>query len=417
MPKLNYLQNKEYKKKVDSWAMYDWANSAFYVVIVTAIFPVYFSKVAGAGLEGNLPTIYWGYATSISMLLCVCLLPILGAIADYSAFKKKFLAVCVSIGTIATALLFFVKSGNWLIGAVIFVIANLAVSCGDTFYNSLLPNVAPKEDMDRVSSKGFALGYLGGALLLFIDIMLIQLLADKELASRLSFLSVAIWWAVFSIPLFRNVDEEHLIEKKTSANLIGAGFKRLFNTVKDIKNHKNLLLFLIAFWFYNDGIGTLYRMAAIYGAEIGISTTALVGTLLMTNFIGMPFTIAYGWMASKIGTKKSIYVGLVIYTLISFYGPFIEHSWQFWLLGFFVGMVQGGTQALSRSLFASLIPKDKSAEFFGFYGVSAKFAGILGPLVFALISGFFGSSRASFISVAIFFIIGLLFLIPVKENK
>ena len=196
---------KGYTKQAKSWAMYDWANSAFYVVIITALYPVYFSKVAGVDLPGNQPTVYWGYATSISMLISVCIIPVLGAIADYSAAKKKFLFFCMLTGTFATAFLFFVKSGNWLYGAVIFIIANLAATCSDTFYNSLLPSVANHNDMDKVSSLGFALGYLGGALVLLIDILLLQLISDKILASRLSFLSVAIWWAVFSIPIFKTL--------------------------------------------------------------------------------------------------------------------------------------------------------------------------------------------------------------------
>ena len=409
------LNFHEYKKRANSWAMYDWANSAFYVVIVTAIYPVYFSKVAGAGLPKNLPTVYWGYATSISMLISVCLLPILGAIADYSALKKKFLFICMSVGTIATALLFFVESGNWLYGAAVFIIANLAAASSDTFYNSLLPSVARKKDMDRVSSLGFALGYLGGALLLLIDLVILQLISDKNLAARLSFLSVAVWWAVFSIPIFKNVIEkgEDITDR---GNPVVVGFKRIVNTVRDVGKYKNLLLFLIAFWLYNDGIGTLYRMAAIYGAELGIGTTTLVGTLLMTNFIGMPFTIGYGWLASKIGTKLSLCLGLILYAGISFYGPLISCALEFWILGFLVGMVQGGTQALSRSIYASLIPQDRAAEFFGFYGVSSKFSGIFGPLLFAVISEAFGSSRMSFIPVASFFILGLILLIFVKEK-
>lgn len=397
--------------------MYDWANSAFATTIVAAVLPVYYSQVAGSTLSGNTATAYWGYTQTIALLISAFLAPILGAIADYSGLKKRFLSIFVAFGVFFTALLYFVSTGDWLIASLFFIISNVGFAGSDLFYNSLLPHIAKPDEIDQVSTRGYAFGYLGGGLLLAINVAMIQLMADSQLAVRLSFISVAVWWAIFTIPLLRNVPEPPSPNQEAGVNPFTAGFQQLRKTFKDMRRYRQLLMFLFAFWIYNDGIGTIIKMATIYGAEIGLDQTTLIGTLLMTQFVGIPFAFAFGWLAKRLGTKNSIFLGLAVYTMISIGGYFLETSLHFVLLGFAVGTVQGGTQALSRSLFGSMSPKAKSAEFFGFYGMSSKFAGIVGPLVFALVTQFTGSSRLSIVAVVIFFIIGALILKNVDEQE
>ncbi|MFC1975101.1 MFS transporter [Chloroflexota bacterium] len=408
---------KAYRKVVNSWAMYDWANSAFVTTIMAAVLPVYYNNVAGETLPGNTATAYWGYTTSIALFIMALLAPILGAIADFSGVKKRLLVAFAAIGVLFSALLYFVTTGDWLMASLFFIVGNIAFAAADLFYNSLLPHVARSEDIDQVSTRGYAFGYLGGGLLLAINVVMIQLMADKALAARLSFVSVSIWWAVFTIPLIRNVKEPPASGSEEHINLVVAGFQRLSRTFREIRHYRQLFLFLIAFWIYNDGIGTIIKMAAIYGAEIGIDDTALIGALLMTQFVGIPFAFGFGWLAKRLGAKRSIYLGLAVYTLISIGGYFLATAWHFWVLAFFVGTVQGGSQALSRSLFGAMSPRAKTAEFFGFYGMSSKFAGIVGPLLFAAIGQMTGSSRLSIVALVIFFIVGGFLLSRVDEKE
>lgn len=409
---------KSYRKIIHAWVMYDWANSAFATTIIAAVLPVYYSQVAGATLPGNLATVYWGYTVSLALLIVAVLAPILGAIADFSGAKKRFLLVFAAMGIFFTALLYFVTTGDWLLASVLFILSDIGFSGSDMFYNSLLPHIARPDDIDRVSTRGYAFGYLGGGLLLGINILMIQLMADDVLAARLSFISVAIWWAVFTLPLLRHVPEPGPAGHETrSVNLIAAGFRRLSRTFHDIRRYRQLLLFLVAFWIYNDGIGTIIKLAAIYGAELGIGNTHLIGALLVSQFVGIPCAFGFGWLAGRLGTKRSIYLGLAIYALVSIAGYFVATALHFWILAIVVGMVQGGTQALSRSLFGAMSPRAKTAEFFGFYGMSSKFAGIVGPLIFALVGQLTGSSRLSIFSLLPFFIVGGLLLSRVDEQE
>ena len=404
------------RKKILSWAMYDWANSAFATTVMAAILPIYYSKVAASTLSPNKATIYWSYTVTIALIITAFLAPAMGAISDYSNRKKFFIKIFAFIGVVFTSFLYFVGTGDWLIASLFFIIANVGFALSEMFYNSLLKFVCKPEDVDSVSTFGYALGYLGGGILLIINVLMFKLIADSSLAARLSFLSVSVWWAVFTIPLLLNVNEPVTNSKIDQTNYIKAGFSRLIVTFRNIRNYRNLFLFLIAFWIYNDGIGTIIKLAVIYGTELGIGSMALIGALIVTQFIGIPCTLLFSKLPNLIGTKNSIRFGLVIYTLISFAAYFINSATHFWILAIAVGTVQGGTQALSRSFFCSLIPENKSAEFFGFYSMSSKFAGIAGPLIFAIVSQATGSSRLSALSLTIFFIIGILMLGFVKEN-
>ncbi|NIP38956.1 MAG: MFS transporter [Candidatus Dadabacteria bacterium] len=409
---------KEYRKKIISWCMYDWANSAFATTVMAAVLPVYYSKVAGAGLQGNTATVYWGYTTAIALLITAFIAPIMGAIADFSKIKKRMLMIFASLGILFTSLLYLVNTGDWFIASLFFIFGNVGFATSEVFYNSLLPEVAKPEDIDRVSTRGYALGYLGGGILLAINVAMLKFIDDKKFASRLCFITVGIWWTVFTIPLITNIKEtsrKNTIGSKFNSFYVG--FRRVGKTFRELKNYRELLLFLAAFWIYNDGIGTIIKMATIYGAEIGIGTNDLIGALLLTQFVGIPFAILFGRLAGVIGAKRSIYLGLFVYTLISIGAYFMTKGIHFWILAFSVALVQGGTQALSRSLFASMVPSKKAAEFFGFYGMSSKFAGIFGPLIFAVVGQITGTSRLSIVSLVAFFIIGAFVLSRVDVNK
>jgi UMF1 family MFS transporter len=412
---------KEHRRAITAWTFYDWANSAFATTIMAAVLPVYFASVAGANLEGNLATVYWAYTTSISLLVAAVISPILGAMADFRGSKKRYLTAFVLIGVAGTALLYFVRTGDWLLACLFFIFGELGFAGANVFYDSLLPHVAKPGEIDQVSTRGYAMGYLGGGLLLAINLAMIML-APEELTgfmTRLSFLTVAVWWLVFTIPLWRFVKEppRRVFAGEEGFNPVQASFRRLGATFREITRYRQLFLFLVAFWLYNDGIGTIIKMATIYGDEIGIGRTTLIGTLLMVQFVGIPFAFLFGWMAKRLGTKQSIYLSLLVYSGIAIGGYFMTQAWHFWALGFAVATVQGGSQALSRSLFGRMVPRSKSAEFFGFFSVSEKFAGIIGPLVFGVVGQIMGHSRLSIVSLVVFFIVGALLLTRVDEQE
>jgi MFS transporter, UMF1 family len=410
-----------------AWAMYDWANSAVQTTIIAAIFPIYFQKVAAAGMPGPVATSRFAWATTIAILIVAVVAPLLGAVADYAAVKKRLLAVFLAIGACATAAMFFITRGEWLFALILFVVSNVGVAGSIVFYESLLPHLVEGDDLDRVSTAGYALGYLGGGVLLAINILMMSkpewfLLPNREVAVRASLASVAVWWVVFSIPLFRQVPEPaRRLERDERAgdNAVGAAFRRLLETFRELRRYRQAFLLLLAFLIYNDGIQTIIRMATTYGTEIGIDENAMIGALLITQFIGVPFGFLFGYFAEKIGPKRAVFIGLMVYAVITVMGYFMRTATQFFLLAILVGMVQGGTQALSRSLFASMIPKHKSSEFFAFYGVFERYAGVLGPAVFAWVVGHSGTSRNAILSVLAFFVIGgaLLTLVDVAEGR
>lgn len=355
------------------------------------------------------------------MLLVAVIGPILGAIADYTGSKKRFMGGFAFIAIVFTGMLFFVRQGDWVQAVVFFALASVGNSSANIFYDSLLPHVARPDEIDQVSSKGFALGYLGGGILLLINLIWYMRpgwfgFPDGNTAVRFAFLSVAVWWAVFSIPIFRHVPEPPAAAGE-HPNPVRAAFGRLAQTFREIRRYKELVKFLVAFWLYGDGIGTIMKMATVYGAEIGIGTTDLVGALLLTQIVGVPFSFFFGWLAKRIGTKRAIYLGLGVYTLICVGGYFMTQAWHFWVLAGMVGLVQGGSQALSRSLFGSMTPKARTAEFYGFYDISSKFAGIAGPFIFGLAGALAGTSRWAIFSLIVFFVAGALMLSRVKEKE
>ncbi len=418
-----------HRRELRAWAMYDWANSAMVTTIITAMFPIYYANVACKGVfSADEARRRYATATVIGMVIIALLSPVLGTIADLKGDKKKMLGGFLALGVGAVGCMYFIFEGDWILASTLFILANIGANGSFVFYDALLPHVAREDEMDRVSTAGYALGYIGGGTLLALNLAwfmkpawfgfpsgenLTQ--AQATLPFRLAFLSVAVWWLVFSIPLFRRVTEPASVGGVRATGVpIRAAFARLWATGRGLRGHRPAFLMLIAFLIYNDGIGTIIRMATSYGTEIGIDQTMMIAAVMIVQFVGIPCAFLFGMLADRIGAKRSIGVGLVVYMGICVLGYFMTNATHFMVLAVLVGAVQGGTQALSRSLFASLIPKDKSGEFFGFFGVAEKFAGILGPAVFTV-----GSSRRAILAIIGFFVVGglLLFFVDVAAGQ
>jgi MFS transporter, UMF1 family len=423
----------DHQKRINAWCMYDWANSAFATTVMAAVLPVFFRRVSTAFLppgQNQFATSIWGYTSALSMLLVAFLSLVLGPVADYGSAKKRFLAVFAGIGVFFTSLLALTGAGDWLWTAAFFILAEIGFAVGEVFYDAMLPAIAGPGEIDAVSARGYAMGYVGGGLLLALNIVMIWLLPKTSilpgaepvplLGMQLSFLSVGVWWGAFSIPIFRRVPEIGGENRRLlGENFAAIAFRRLRVTFSQVRRHRQLFLFILAFWFYNDGIGTIIKMATAYGDEIGIGLMDLVGALMLTQIVGVPFSIGFGKLAGRIGAKRCILIGIGAYGLISIGGFFMTRAVHFWILAGMVGLVQGGTQALSRSLFGAMVPRSKSAEFFGFYNISGKFAGILGPAVFGLVGQLAKTSRLGILSLVFFFVIGgiLLSRVDVEEGK
>jgi UMF1 family MFS transporter len=415
------------RQDVRAWAMYDWANSAFQTTIIAAIFPIYFHDVIAGGLPEAEATSRFAWATTIAIVIVALVAPLLGAIADYAAMKKKMLAAFLGLGVTSTLAMYSLTRGDWMLALVLFVAGNVGVAGSVVFYESLLPHLVGERDLDRVSSAGYALGYLGGGVLLAINLLMIQRpglfgIPDAGMAVRLSLATVGIWWLVFSIPLFLRVPEPLATrepDEQPGASMFRTGLQRLFETFRELRRYKQAFLLLTAFLIYNDGIQTIIRMATTYGSEINIDQTAMITALLLTQFIGVPFAFLFGQIAGRVGAKPAVFGGLAVYAVITVLGYFMQNATHFFMLAILVGTVQGGTQALSRSLFASMIPRHKSSEFFAFFGVFERYAGVLGPLMFASMVQATGSSRNAILAVLAFFIVGgaILAFVDVESGR
>ncbi len=411
-----------------AWAMYEWAITGMWAVVVATIFPIYFQTVLAGDLPDHIATRNFAWATTLGIALVAVIAPFMGAITDRLPIKKLLLAVFTAIGVSASVSLYFVSQGNWFLALAVFVLINVGANGSTVFYDALLPHIANSKEIDRVSTGGFAMGYLGAGLLLAFCLLMIQqpgwfgLDGDPTLPVRLSFVGVGIWWSLFAIPIFRRVPEP-LPKLDPNELLVGGvirqALNRLTRTIRELRSYRNAFLLLLAYFVYGDGLGTIIRMAAIYGAELGIDRGALIGAVVMVQFVGVPFTFLFGDLAGRLGTKRAIYLGLFIYTIVSVLGYYMTTAVHFFILAFLVGMVQGGVQALSRSLFAGMIPQYKSGEFFGFYGVIDKFAGVMGPMVMASVITMTGSSRFGILSIILFFVVGgiLLYFVDEKEGR
>ncbi|WP_082234736.1 MFS transporter [Halobacillus massiliensis] len=412
------------KKPVMSWVMYDFGNSAFATTIMAAVLPIFYYDVAAKGVNQSLAASYWGYSQSIAVLLVAVLAPLLGAISDYTSSKKKFLMFFAFLGMIASSMLALVGEGDYLLASLLLIIGTIGFSGGNVFYDAFLPEVSDRQSIDKVSSWGFAFGYIGGGILLAINLLMIMKyewfgLPDTLAGTRLAFISVGIWWLVFSIPLFTNIKESRKQKVIRTKSYPVIGFRRVKQTFKEIRQFKHLLVFLLAFWLFNDGISTIIKMATIYGRDIGIDSSSLIIALLITQFVGIPFTFFFGFLAERISAKKALTLSLYVYLVIVGLGYFMTSALHFYLLAICVGMVQGGAQSLSRSIFGKMVPNDRHAEYFGFYNISAKFSAVFGPFVFALVGQLTGSSRIGILSLIFFFIVGIILLkiVNVEEGE
>lgn len=410
------------RPELRAWALYDCANSAAVTSIVTAIFPVYFAKVAAAGVAGE-PTSTYAIATTVGLTVVAALSPLLGAVADVRPWKKRLLAGFAFAGCAGTAALWFVGRGDVWLASTLMVLVTVGLNGSFVFYDALLPHVARPDELDRVSSAGYVVGYLGGGVLLAAQLALIQhpgwlglppagtgSAAQATLPTRLAFLTTAAWWALFTVPLLRRVPEPAVAAAGPPGAAIREAMGRLGHTLVRLRAHRQALLLLAAFLLYNDGIGTIIRMATVYGAEMKLSDASLIQAILLVQFIGIPAGYGFVAVAGWIGTKRSILAGLAVYTVVAILAYGMKTERDFTVLAVLVGLVQGGTQALSRSLFASVVPRHLSGEFFGFFSVFEKVAGLFGPAFFALAIALTGSSRGAILSVIVFFAAGAILL-------
>jgi MFS transporter, UMF1 family len=399
-----------------AWSLYDWANSAFATTVMAGFFPVFFKQFWSQGVAVTESTYRLGVANSLASLVVVCLAPMLGALADQGGAKKHFLLFFASMGIVMTGALYLVAQGDWVVALSLYALAVLGFVGGNVFYDALLVSVTRERHYDRVSAYGYAFGYLGGGVLFSVNVAMTLYpetfgLKDAAEAVRVSFVMVAAWWAVFSLPLF------FLVEEARSTTAVRgwfiAGIQQFLDTFHKLKQLKTTLLFLLAYWCYIDGVDTIVRMAVDFGLSIGFDANNLMVALLIAQFVGFPSALAFGALAGRRGPKQGIMLAIFIYLLILLWAYRMDSVWEFYLLAVAIGLVQGGIQALSRSLYARLIPADQAAEFFGFYNMLGKFAVVLGPLLLGWIGVLTGSSRLAILSVGILFLIGGFLLIKV----
>jgi MFS transporter, UMF1 family len=413
---------KRFTKEENSWMFYDWANSAYSIIITTAVFPLFYKAAAmKAGVSASDSTAYLGYTIAIATFILAMLSPILGTIADYKGLKKRFFIFFFALGLISTATLAFIPSDQWLLLLTFYTLTAIGSSGSNVFYDAFITDVTTEERMNRVSSRGFGLGYIGSTIPFIISIAIIVLAQNEVLpfsttiASKIAFLITAVWWGVFTIPMLKNVYQRYGIEREPKP--IVNSFKRLGNTIKEIRKYRALFLFLLAYFFYIDGVGTIITMSTAYGSDLGISSTNLLIILFATQVVAAPFAILYGRLAERFTGKKMLYVGIGVYIIVCIYAYFLKTTLDFWILAMLVATSQGGIQALSRAYFAKLVPKNNANEFFGFYNIFGKFASIMGPLLVAITAQVTGNSASAVFSLVILFIIGISILFFVPEPK
>lgn len=403
-----------FRRPVLSWALYDWANSAFATTVMAGFFPVFYSTIS-RDLSAEDSQFWFNITLAASSLAVAVAAPLLGAISDRGASRKRFLAAFAFIGILMTAALAWVHAGEWWVGLVLYGLGSIGFSGANVFYDSMLPGVAERKELDMVSAYGFALGYVGGGLLFAVNVLMAQRpelfgLADAGAAVRASFISVAAWWALFSVPLMLFVEEAPQPGAATGLAAVRQGLAQLAGTLGKVRRMRVLLVFLVGYWLYIDGVNTVMKTAVFFGDRVlGLPSTALVTALLVTQFVAFPAALAFGWIGERIGPRRGILIGLAVYLAAVVYAwRFLEDARDFYALAIAVGLVQGGVQSLSRSLYARMVPSSMCAEFFGFYNMVGKFAAILGPLLMGLtplvVAG--ATTRDSILSLALLFIVG-----------
>lgn len=406
------------QRPVMGWALYDWANSAFALTVIATFYPIFFREFYSAGEDAAAITSRLSFGVSIASLAVALLAPVLGAIADAGGSRKRFLVGFTLVAIASTLGLYFVGRGQWQIALGLYAAALLGFYGANTFYDSLIVTVTTADQYERVSSLGFGIGYLGSALLLTFNLWMVQNperfgFADVSVAMRTAFAIVAVWWAVFTIPLLLFVKESKG-QTPGFRQALREGYQSLLATFKALRHYREVALFLAAYWLYIDGVHTLILMAADFGARLEFEASDLILAILITNFVGAPATIAFGILGAKIGPKRAIMFGVVVYLGIAGWGLLLKDVWQFYAMAISIGLVQGGVQSMSRALYARLIPEDKASEFFGFYSMLGKFAAILGPLLIGILAAYSDDPRIAVIALLPLFIGGLLLLSRVR---
>lgn len=410
------------RRKAISWACYDWANSAFATTVIAGFFPIFFKQYWSMGAPVTQSTFWLGAANSLASLLIVFLAPVLGAIADRGGARKRFLLAFAALGIVMTGALYGVAQGQWIWAAIVYILALIGFSAGNIFYDALLVGVAEERKLDIVSALGYGLGYLGGGLLFALNVLMTLYpgwfgLADAAEGVRVSFVTVALWWALFAIPLLLWVPEPPAPDRVGGLAAIRAGFGQLRGTFREIRRLRVVGTFLLAYWLYIDGVDTVIHMAVDYGLALGFPADSLIVALLLTQFVGFPAAIAFGRLGERWGPRTGILIAIAVYFLITVWGYFIRYPWEFYALAAAIGLVQGGIQSLSRSLYARLIPAEKSGEFFGFFNMLGKFAAVLGPVLMGAVSLLSGNPRLSILSLLVLFAGGALLLARVDEAE
>ena len=415
--------SKKLNKSAWSWALYDWANSAFATTVMAGFFPLFFKSYWASNLSDAESTFAIGSVNSLVGLLIAFSAPVLGALADAGDSKRKFLFSFAFLGIIATGYLFFIPESSWKLAVVFYGIGVIGFSGGNIFYDSLLVTVSKEKERNRVSALGFSLGYLGGGILFLLNVAMFLYpnwfgLENQIEAVVWSFLSVAVWWLIFSLPIYLNVKEPiQNASKKQINTVIADAFENLLNTAKSIKKFKSAVIFLLAYFLYMDGVDTIIRMATSYGSDIGLSATSMIQALLLTQFIGFPATLVFGYYADRFGYKYSLSFAIIVYILVVLFSSQMDTALEFYIVASVIGLVQGGVQAISRSFFSTLIPENKAAEFFGFYNFIGKSSVFLGPFMVSGIALITGSPSYGILSLLILFIPGLILLWLVPEKN
>jgi UMF1 family MFS transporter len=410
-------------RQVWSWALYDWGSSAFATTVMAGFFPVFFKQFWSVGVDPSLSTLRLGITSSVASLTVAVLAPVLGAIADGAAARRKFLLWMAGLGVVMTATLYQVPQGGWPAAAVIYALGIVGFSGANVFYDALLVSVAPRDRADYVSALGFAAGYLGGGLLFAINVAMslypsVFGLSGTGQAVRVSFVMVAAWWTVFTIPLALYVGEAGTAEKNEAHTGVTArireGLRELADTLGHVRQLRMVFLFLLAYWLYIDGVHTIVRMAVDYGLNLGFPSNSLVAALLITQFVGFPASLAFGKLGERFGPKTGILIGISVYAGVTLWGYWMRSVWEFYVMAAVIGLVQGGVQSLSRSFYARMIPANRSAQFFGFYNTLGRFAAVLGPVIMGGVSYATGNPRLSVVAIISLFLAGGVLLLKVK---
>ncbi|MGI9318295.1 MAG: MFS transporter [bacterium] len=407
-----------FDRKVLSWALYDWANSAFATTVMAGFFPVFYTMLS-QDISARESQFWFNICLASASILIAVAAPILGAIADRGGSRKKFLATFAMVGIVMSAGLAWVHAGMWWIGLVIYGFGQIGFAGANIFYDSMIVDVAEEEEFDIISGYGYALGYVGGGLLFLLNVLMVTRpemfgIVDASTALSLSFISVGIWWALFTIPLLLNVKETPTANVASAKESIAEGWTQLTNTFREVRKLKVVIVFLAGYWLYIDGVGTIIKMAVFFANRVlELPQESLITALLLTQFVAFPAALLFGWLGKKIGPRNGILIGLVVYTGAVIYAwRWLSTSADFYNLAIAIGLVQGGVQSLSRSLYARLIPRSKTAEFFGFFNMVGKFASILGPLLMAMVPVMIAGAdeRDAILVLIVLFVVGGLFL-------